>query len=166
MRPIDQHLAGLEALGATVELEHGYVTARAPRLSGGRFRFDVRTVGGTENPLMAATLARGITALDNCAGQGNEVSHRRLDGITDQHLASAKAAQIFHAAHAPHAAGEGTDQSLPLRVGEDSFFPCEDLRIAIEDDCLYTVTRKYVGGTQPGRPGADDGNAFIGRFYV
>ena len=41
-----------------------------------------------------------------------------------------------------------------------------DLRIAIEDDCLYTVTRKYVGGTQPGRPGADDGNAFIGRFYV
>ena len=67
VRPIDQHLAGLEALGAEVELEHGYVSARARRLTGGSFRFHVPTVTGTENLLMAACLAKGTTVLDNCA---------------------------------------------------------------------------------------------------
>lgn len=67
VRPIDQHLAGLEALGAKVSLEHGYVEARADRLQGGRFRFSVPTVTGTENLLMAATLARGTVVLENCA---------------------------------------------------------------------------------------------------
>ncbi len=67
VRPIDQHLAGLEALGAEVRLEHGYVTARANRLQGGRFRFAMPTVGGTENLLMAASLARGTSVLENCA---------------------------------------------------------------------------------------------------
>ena len=67
VRPIDQHLAGLEALGAEVRLEHGYVTATASRLVGGHFRFGVPTVTGTENLLMAASLARGTTRLENCA---------------------------------------------------------------------------------------------------
>ena len=67
VRPIDQHLAGLEALGADVRLEHGYVTATAKRLTGGRFRFSAPTVTGTENLLMASTLARGTTVLENCA---------------------------------------------------------------------------------------------------
>ena len=66
-RPIDQHLAGLEALGATVLLEHGYVTVTAARLRGARFRFSTPTVTGTENLLMAATLAQGTTILENCA---------------------------------------------------------------------------------------------------
>lgn len=78
VRPIDQHLAGLEALGATVELEHGYVTARAPRLAGTRFRFATPTVGGTENLLMAACLARGSTVLDNCAREPEIVDLARL----------------------------------------------------------------------------------------
>jgi UDP-N-acetylglucosamine 1-carboxyvinyltransferase len=67
VRPIDQHLAGLEALGATVELTQGYVEARADRLSGARFTFALPTVTGTENVMMAATLARGTTVLENCA---------------------------------------------------------------------------------------------------
>lgn len=67
VRPIDQHLAGLTALGAEVRLEHGYVDVRAPQLVGTRFRFAMPTVTGTENLLMAATLARGTTILDNCA---------------------------------------------------------------------------------------------------
>jgi UDP-N-acetylglucosamine 1-carboxyvinyltransferase len=67
VRPIDQHLAGLEALGAKVTLAHGYVETRAERLVGTRFRFAVPTVTGTENLLMAASLARGTTALENCA---------------------------------------------------------------------------------------------------
>jgi UDP-N-acetylglucosamine 1-carboxyvinyltransferase len=67
VRPIDQHLAGLEALGAEVHLEHGYVTAQARRLVGGSFRFAVPTVTGTENLMMAACLAKGVTVLENCA---------------------------------------------------------------------------------------------------
>ncbi|MFL5272539.1 MAG: UDP-N-acetylglucosamine 1-carboxyvinyltransferase [Anaeromyxobacteraceae bacterium] len=68
-RPIDQHLKGLAALGAEISLEHGYVEARAPRgrLRGASFVFDVATVTGTENVLMAAALAEGRTVLGNCA---------------------------------------------------------------------------------------------------
>lgn len=67
VRPIDQHLAALTALGAEVELEHGYVTARARQLVGARFSFTVPTVTGTENALMAAVLARGSSRLEGCA---------------------------------------------------------------------------------------------------
>jgi UDP-N-acetylglucosamine 1-carboxyvinyltransferase len=68
-RPIDQHLKGLAALGARIELEHGYVTATAPRgrLHGAVFTFDGQTVTGTENVMMAAALAEGRTVLRNCA---------------------------------------------------------------------------------------------------
>lgn len=67
VRPIDQHLKGLEALGADIRLSHGYVEATADRLRGARFRFDMATVTGTENLLMAASLAQGTTVLENCA---------------------------------------------------------------------------------------------------
>ncbi|HET9209273.1 MAG TPA: UDP-N-acetylglucosamine 1-carboxyvinyltransferase [Thermoanaerobaculia bacterium] len=67
VRPIDQHLKALAALGADVQLSHGYVDARAGRLVGTRFRFDMPTVTGTENVLMAAALAEGTTVLENCA---------------------------------------------------------------------------------------------------
>lgn len=67
-RPIDQHLKGLQELGVEIKLEHGYVKARAPRrLKGARIVFDMPTVTGTENVLMAAVLAYGITVLQNCA---------------------------------------------------------------------------------------------------
>ena len=68
-RPIDQHLKGLAALGAAIQLEHGYVTATAPRgrLRGAVFTFDGQTVTGTENVMMAAALAEGRTVLRNCA---------------------------------------------------------------------------------------------------
>jgi len=66
-RPIDQHLKGLTALGATITLAHGYVEATASRLTGTRFNFDLPTVTGTENLMMAAALAEGETVLENCA---------------------------------------------------------------------------------------------------
>ncbi len=66
-RPIDQHLKGLEALGARIELNNGYVQARASRLQGADFTFDLNTVTGTENLIMAAALAKGTTVLRNCA---------------------------------------------------------------------------------------------------
>lgn len=78
VRPIDQHLAGLEALGARVTLEHGYVDARTDGLRGTRFRFSSPTVGGTENVMMAAVLARGTTVLENCAREPEIVDLARL----------------------------------------------------------------------------------------
>ncbi len=66
-RPIDLHLKGFEKLGAKVELKHGYVEASADRLRGARIYFDISTVGGTENVLMAATLAEGETIIENAA---------------------------------------------------------------------------------------------------
>jgi UDP-N-acetylglucosamine 1-carboxyvinyltransferase len=66
-RPIDQHLKGLAAMGARIDLEHGYVTARARRLKGATIVFDMVTVTGTENLMMAASLARGRTTLENSA---------------------------------------------------------------------------------------------------
>jgi len=66
-RPVDQHLSGLEAMGAKINLEHGYIEARAERLQGARIYLDIPTVGGTENLLMAATLAQGRTIIENAA---------------------------------------------------------------------------------------------------
>ncbi|AUH53260.1 UDP-N-acetylglucosamine 1-carboxyvinyltransferase [Chromobacterium sp. ATCC 53434] len=66
-RPVDQHIKGLVAMGAEVSIEHGYVKARAKRLRGARVVMDMVTVGGTENLLMAATLAEGTTILENAA---------------------------------------------------------------------------------------------------
>jgi UDP-N-acetylglucosamine 1-carboxyvinyltransferase len=66
-RPIDLHIQALEALGATISLDHGYVEARADRLRGARFRFPKISVTGTENILTAAVLAEGETILENCA---------------------------------------------------------------------------------------------------
>jgi UDP-N-acetylglucosamine 1-carboxyvinyltransferase len=66
-RPIDLHLKGLEALGALITQEHGYIEARTDRLKGTQIAFDKITVTGTEDILMAATLAEGETVLENCA---------------------------------------------------------------------------------------------------
>jgi UDP-N-acetylglucosamine 1-carboxyvinyltransferase len=66
-RPVDQHLKALEAMGAEIRVEHGYVEARAERLSGAEVMFDTVTVGGTQNALMAAVLAKGETVLHNAA---------------------------------------------------------------------------------------------------
>ena len=67
VRPVDQHLKGLAALGAKIRLDHGYVEAAAAELCGGRVTFDLTTVNGTQNVMMAATLARGETVIENAA---------------------------------------------------------------------------------------------------
>ena len=66
-RPINLHLEGMKRLGATIELQHGYVVASAKHLTGGDVYFDTATVGGTENLMMAAVLAEGVTVLKNAA---------------------------------------------------------------------------------------------------
>jgi len=73
-RPIDQHLKALQLLGAKIELAHGYVEATASRLRGAKILFDLPTVTGTENLMMAAVLADGQTALENCAREPEVVA--------------------------------------------------------------------------------------------
>jgi UDP-N-acetylglucosamine 1-carboxyvinyltransferase len=67
-RPVDQHLKGLELMGAEIEIDGGYICARAPKgLRGSHIFFDMVTVGGTENLMMAAALAKGTTIIENAA---------------------------------------------------------------------------------------------------
>ena len=67
LRPVDQHVKGLQAMGATISIEHGDMIARAGRLKGARICTDLVTVTGTENLMMAATLAEGTTIIENAA---------------------------------------------------------------------------------------------------
>ncbi|ANN75838.1 UDP-N-acetylglucosamine 1-carboxyvinyltransferase [Bordetella flabilis] len=77
-RPVDQHIKGLAALGADIRLEHGFVVAHAKRLKGASIRTDMVTVTGTENLLMAATLAEGRTVLENAAREPEVVDLAEL----------------------------------------------------------------------------------------
>ena len=103
-RPVDQHIKGLQAMGAQIAVEHGYIVAGAPGgLKGARIVTDMVTVTGTENFLMAATLARGETWLDNAAQEpeiadlaemliamgakieGHGTSRIRIEGVASLH---------------------------------------------------------------------------------
>ena len=66
-RPVDLHIKGLQAMGADIRVEHGYIIARADRLKGARIFSDLVTVTGTENLMMAACLAEGVTVIENAA---------------------------------------------------------------------------------------------------
>ncbi|MFQ6108002.1 MAG: UDP-N-acetylglucosamine 1-carboxyvinyltransferase [Candidatus Aminicenantales bacterium] len=91
-RPIDLHIHGLEKLGASINLKHGYIQAEAKRLHGTEIEFEKKTVGGTENLVMAASLAKGETILKNCSLEP-EVSNlcelllkmgARIDGLGEE----------------------------------------------------------------------------------
>jgi UDP-N-acetylglucosamine 1-carboxyvinyltransferase len=73
LRPVDQHIKGLQAMGAEIDIEHGYIHAKAKRLNGAHIVMDIVTVTGTENLMMAATLADGTTVIENAA-RGPEIS--------------------------------------------------------------------------------------------
>ncbi|MCK6507380.1 UDP-N-acetylglucosamine 1-carboxyvinyltransferase [Myxococcota bacterium] len=78
VRPVDQHLKGLEALGCRFELSGGYVNGRVDHLRGGEVRFDMPTVTGTENVMMAAVLADGVSVLHNAAREPEVVDLARF----------------------------------------------------------------------------------------
>ena len=88
-RPVDLHIRGMQALGAEVTVENGFVKAKCDRLKGGRFVFDMVSVGATENVLSAAVLAQGTTILENCAQEPEIIDlalclqtlGARIDGI-------------------------------------------------------------------------------------
>ena len=77
LRPVDQHVKGLQAMGATINIEHGYMHAAAERLRGARIVMDMVTVTGTENLMMAAALAEGTTLIENAAREPEVVDLAR-----------------------------------------------------------------------------------------
>jgi UDP-N-acetylglucosamine 1-carboxyvinyltransferase len=93
-RPVDQHIKGLQAMGAEINIEHGFVEARAKRLKGARIVTDMITVTGTENLLMAAVLADGETVIENAAREPEvgDLAHllvamgAKIDGIGTDRL--------------------------------------------------------------------------------
>jgi UDP-N-acetylglucosamine 1-carboxyvinyltransferase len=107
-RPVDQHIKGLQALGADITIEGGYIYAKATRLKGARIHTDMITVTGTENLLMAATLADGETVLENAAREP-EVTDlanllvamgARIDGIGTDRLVIQGVSELHGARHA------------------------------------------------------------------
>jgi UDP-N-acetylglucosamine 1-carboxyvinyltransferase len=107
-RPVDQHIKGLQALGAEITIEGGYIYAKCKKLKGARIHTDMITVTGTENLLMAATLAEGETILENAAREP-EVTDlanllvkmgAKIDGIGTDRLVIQGVAELHGASHA------------------------------------------------------------------
>ncbi|NHZ44100.1 MULTISPECIES: UDP-N-acetylglucosamine 1-carboxyvinyltransferase [Massilia] len=107
-RPVDQHIKGLQALGAEITIEGGYIYAKCKKLKGARIRTDMITVTGTENLLMAATLAEGETILENAAREP-EVTDlanllvamgAKIEGIGTDRLVIQGVAELHGAKHA------------------------------------------------------------------
>ena len=106
-RPVDQHIKGLEALGAEISVEQGYIAARAHRLKGARIVMDIVTVTGTENLMMAACLAEGTTVLENAAREPEvvDLAHcltamgARIKGAGTDVITVEGVAQLHGAAH-------------------------------------------------------------------
>ena len=140
-RPIDLHLSGLEQMGATVELDQGYVHARAPNgLHGARVVFPKVSVGATENLLMAASLARGKTVLVNAAREPEVTDLARclmamgskIDGLGTDTLTIDGAARLAGATHAviPDRIETGTYAMAAAITGGDVELVGAELRIA------------------------------------
>ncbi len=105
-RPVDQHIRGLEKLGAEIRLEEGYIKARTRRLRGARIVFDNPTVGGTENLMMAAVLAEGLTVLENAAREPEVTDLAGALNAMGAKISGAGTAQIVI---------EGVEQLYPLK---------------------------------------------------
>jgi UDP-N-acetylglucosamine 1-carboxyvinyltransferase len=120
-RPVDQHIKGLQAMGAEIAVEHGYIVAHAKRLKGARISTDMITVTGTENLLMAATLAEGETVLENAA-QEPEVTDLaqmliRMGARIEGHGGSRIRIEGVQRLHAP----EGGHRIIPDRIEAGTF---------------------------------------------
>ncbi len=118
-RPIDLHIHALEKLGASISLEHGYIQAEANKLHGAEIEFEKKTVGGTENLVMAACLALGETVLKNCAREP-EISNlcellvkmgAKIDGIGEETIRIKGVSEL----------GSATHEIIPDRIEAGTF---------------------------------------------
>ena len=120
-RPVDQHIKGLQLMGAEITVEHGYILAQAQRLKGARISTDMITVTGTENLLMAATLADGETVLENAAQEPEVVDLAemliRMGARIEGHGGSRIRIEGVPRLHAP----EGGHRIIPDRIEAGTF---------------------------------------------
>jgi UDP-N-acetylglucosamine 1-carboxyvinyltransferase len=118
-RPVDLHIKGLQALGADVTVENGYIRARAKRLKGARINMDIVTVTGTENIMMAAVLASGTTIIENAAQEPEVVDLANCLNAMGAHVEGAGTATItIEGVERLH----GTDyEVLPDRIETGTF---------------------------------------------
>ena len=106
-RPVDLHIKGLQAMGAEIHIEHGYIHAQAKRLKGARICFDLVSVTGTENLMMAATLADGVTVLENAAREPEvvDLAHcligmgAKIDGVGSDTITITGVEKLHGASH-------------------------------------------------------------------
>ncbi|TWH10460.1 MULTISPECIES: UDP-N-acetylglucosamine 1-carboxyvinyltransferase [Pseudoxanthomonas] len=118
-RPVDQHIRGLQALGAEISVENGYIKARAGRLKGARFVFEMVTVTGTENVMAAATLAEGTTVLENAAMEPEVVDLADCLNALGARIEGAGTARIT--IHGVERLGGGRHVVLPDRIETGTF---------------------------------------------
>jgi len=136
LRPVDQHVKGLQAMGAAIDLEHGYISATG-RLKGTKFVFDMATVTGTENLLMAAVLADGTTTLENAAREPEVVDLARCLVAMGARITGAGTDRItVEGVRALHGA---THAIMPDRIETGTFLAA----------VAATGGRAAVTGTQP-----------------
>jgi UDP-N-acetylglucosamine 1-carboxyvinyltransferase len=152
-RPIDLHTHSLEKLGASISLEHGYIKAKADKLHGAEIEFEKKTVGGTENLVMAACLALGETVLKNCAREP-EISNlcellvkmgARIDGIGEETIRIKGVKEL----------GGATHEIIPDRIEAGTFLVASALTRGdivlnnVKPEHLDTVIEKLkYSGTQ------------------
>ena len=113
-RPIDLHLDAMKALGATIELKEGYVLAKAKKLKGATILFEKTTVGGTENLMMAATLAKGTTVLTNAAREPEVVDLANFLILLGAQIEGAGTSTIT--IHGVKSLGGGSYKVIPDRI--------------------------------------------------
>jgi len=129
LRPVDQHVKGLIAMGAQIDLDHGYINAHSTRLAGAKYVFDVVTVTGTENLMMAATLASGMTILENAAHEPEVVDlalclnamGARVTGAGSDRITIEGVERLHAATHAimPDRIETGTFVAAAAAAGDD-----------------------------------------------
>ncbi|MBU6248362.1 MAG: UDP-N-acetylglucosamine 1-carboxyvinyltransferase [Xanthomonadaceae bacterium] len=118
-RPVDQHIRGLQALGADIVVENGYIKARAKRLKGARIAMDMVTVTGTENVMMAAALASGTTIIENAAQEPEVVDLAHcLNAMGAQIEGAGTATMTIHGVERLHGAEY---EVLPDRIETGTF---------------------------------------------
>ena len=118
-RPVDQHIKGLQALGAEIAVENGYIKAHAKRLKGARFVFDMVTVTGTENVMSAAVLAEGTTVLENAAMEPEVVDLAECLNTLGARIEGAGTSKIT--IHGVERLGGGRHAVLPDRIETGTF---------------------------------------------
>jgi UDP-N-acetylglucosamine 1-carboxyvinyltransferase len=116
-RPVDQHIRGLQALGAEITVENGYIKAKAKRLKGARILMDMVTVTGTENIMMAATLAQGTTVIENAAQEPEVVDLANcLIAMGAQIEGAGTSTMVIHGVERLHGAERGDDRRQGARA--------------------------------------------------